>query len=93
MENIGRNEYTSGEERDPIKCSLFYFALGKVRLVHGLWRQAAGNKDQAIMLRFLANDFQEDRWKIAALKNAYVLLSKQRFGEGLFQNSIINGLT
>ncbi|GJJ09914.1 hypothetical protein Clacol_004138 [Clathrus columnatus] len=79
MENIARNEYTSGEERDPTKCSLFYFALGKARLVHGLWRQAAWHKEQPATLRFLANDFQELRWKTAALKNAYALLSKQRF--------------
>jgi len=31
------------------------------------------------MLKFLSNDFSEPRWRTAALKNAYVLLSKQRF--------------
>lgn len=70
----------SGDVRDPTACSLYYFALGKVRLVHGLWRQASWHKEQAAMLKFLANEFQELRWKTAALKNAYALLSKQRFG-------------
>ncbi|KAI5897900.1 uncharacterized protein SCHCODRAFT_02565349 [Schizophyllum commune H4-8] len=79
MESIARNEYMAGESRDPTACSLFYFALGKVKLVHGLWRTAAWHKEQAVMLKFLANDFSEHRWKTAALKNAYALLSKRRF--------------
>lgn len=69
-----------GDLRDPTTCSLFYFALGKSKLVHGLWRQAASHKEQTAMLKFLSNDFTEFRWRTAALKNAYVLLSKQRFG-------------
>ncbi|KAI6162072.1 RAVE protein 1 C terminal-domain-containing protein [Pisolithus thermaeus] len=73
------NQYMSGDLRDPTACSLFYFALGKFKLVHGLWRQAVWHKEQAIMLKFLSNDFTKPRWKTAALKNAYVLLSKQRF--------------
>lgn len=80
METIARNEYTSGENRDPTACSLFYFALGKVKLMHGLWRQAAWHKEQSITLKFLSNDFSQSRWKTAALKNAYALLGKQRFG-------------
>jgi hypothetical protein len=31
------------------------------------------------MLKFLSNDFTQERWKGAALKNAYALLSKQRY--------------
>lgn len=81
MEVIARNEYMACENRDPTTCSLFYFALGKVKLVHGLWRQAAWHNDQTIMLKFLANDFTHPRWKTAALKNAYALLGKQRFGQ------------
>ncbi|KAG8219687.1 RAVE protein 1 C terminal-domain-containing protein [Butyriboletus roseoflavus] len=79
MEIIARNEYMAGGNRDPTTCSLFYFALGKVKLVHGLWRQAAWHKEQTIMLKFLANDFTQSRWKTAALKNAYTLMGKQRF--------------
>lgn len=69
----------AGDSRDPTACSLFYFALGKVRLVHGLWKQAAWHKEQALMLKFLSNDFSQPRWRTAALKNAFALLSKQRF--------------
>ncbi|RDB29031.1 Regulator of V-ATPase in vacuolar membrane protein 1 [Hypsizygus marmoreus] len=79
MEVIARNEYMSGDNRDPTACSLFYFALGKVKLVHGLWRQAAWHKEQTLMLKFLSNDFTEGRWRTAALKNAFALLSKRRF--------------
>lgn len=31
------------------------------------------------MTHFFANDFKEERWRKAALKNAYALLGKQRF--------------
>lgn len=80
LEVIARNEYMNEDKRDPTDCSLFYFALGKVKLVHGLWRQAAWHREQQIMLKFLSNDFSQPRWKTAALKNAYALLSKQRWG-------------
>jgi hypothetical protein len=76
----------ANDRRDPTECSLFYFALGKTKLVHGLWRQAVWHKEQAIMLKFLSNDFSQAHWRTAALKNAYSLLSKQRFGM-LYQNS------
>jgi hypothetical protein len=85
LEIVARNEYMAGDKRDPIICSLFYFALGKVKLVHGLWRQATSHKEQAVMLSFLAHDFAEARWRTAALKNAYALLSKQRFGVWVFE--------
>lgn len=68
------------DTRDPTRCSIFYFALGKYKLVHGLWRQAAWHREQSAMLKFLGNDFTLDRWRTAALKNAFTLLSKQRFG-------------
>ena len=31
------------------------------------------------MTEFFSNDFNEDKWKKAALKNAFVLIGKQRF--------------
>jgi RAVE protein 1 C terminal len=81
MEVIARTEYMAGDSRDPVASSLFYFTLGKHKLVQGLWRQAAWHKEQAVMLQFLSNDFTQPRWKTAALKNAYALLGKRRFGE------------
>ncbi|KAL1412038.1 regulator of (H+)-ATPase in vacuolar membrane [Vanrija albida] len=79
MEIVARNRFMAGEDRDPIACSLIFFALGKKQIVHGLWRQAPGHREQSMMLKFLANDFSLDRWKTAAAKNAYALLSKQRY--------------
>lgn len=79
MEVIARNQYMAGDNRDPTACSLFYFALGKIKLVYGLWRQAAWHKEHAQMLKFLNNDFTQPRWRTAAQKNAFALLSKRRF--------------
>ncbi|WWC58046.1 uncharacterized protein I303_100581 [Kwoniella dejecticola CBS 10117] len=79
LEDIARNRFMQDEDRDPTSCSLIFFALGKKKVVHGLWRQAPGHKEQALMLKFLANDFELERWKTAAMKNAYALLSKQRY--------------
>ena len=32
-----------------------------------------------MMIKFLANDFEQERWQTAALKNAFALLGKQRY--------------
>ena len=45
----------------------------------GLWRLATTHPEQAKMVGFLSNDFEIPRWREAALKNAYALLSKQRY--------------
>ncbi|KAL1924188.1 uncharacterized protein VTP21DRAFT_7223 [Calcarisporiella thermophila] len=79
MEEIARNEYMNKDERDPVKCSLFYFALKKKRLLLGLWKVAHSHKEQQPTMKFLSNDFDEPRWQKAALKNAYALLGKQRY--------------
>ena len=93
MEVIARTEYMAGDSRDPVACSLFYFALGKHKLVQGLWRQAAWHKEQAVMLQFMSNDFTQPRWRTAALKNAYALLSKRRFGKRRHLNFVDLDLT
>ncbi len=78
---IARNEYTKTDERNPIDCSLYYIALKKKNVLLGLWRMAAWNKEQSSTQKLLSNNFQERRWKTAALKNAYALLGKRRFGK------------
>ena len=45
----------------------------------GLWRMAAWNREQSGTQKLLRNDFSEPRWRTAALKNAYTLLSKRRY--------------
>ncbi len=41
---------------------------------------ASWNKEQAATQRLLANNFEDPKWRTTALKNAYALLSKRRFG-------------
>ena len=41
---------------------------------------ASWNREQAATRKLLSNNFQEPRWKTSALKNAYALLGKHRFG-------------
>jgi len=81
FEKIARNEYAKSEIRSPVACSLYYLALRKKTILQGLWRVANGNREQAATMRLLANNFEEPKWRTAALKNAYALMSKRRFGE------------
>jgi len=69
--------------KNPINCSLFYLALKKKAVLQGLWRMAGWNREQVATMRLLSNNFQEKKWKTAAMKNAYALLGKHRHGEHL----------
>ncbi|RAK73638.1 WD repeat protein [Aspergillus fijiensis CBS 313.89] len=79
LEVVARNEYTKTEEKNPVDCSLYYLALRKKNILQGLWRMAHWHREQAMTQRLLSNNFDEPRWKTAALKNAYALLGKRRF--------------
>ena len=81
FEVIARNEYAKSEMKNPVDCSLFYLALKKKTVLQGLWRMASWNREQAVTMRLLSNNFEEPRWKTTALKNAFALMSKRRFGE------------
>lgn len=80
FEVIARNQYTRNEPKNPIDCSLYYLALRKKTVLNGLWRMAAWNPEQRATQRLLGNNFSEPRWRTAALKNAYALLGRHRFG-------------
>jgi hypothetical protein len=67
--------------RNPTNCSLFYLALKKKTVLQGLWRMAGWNREQGATLRLLSNNFQDPKWRTVALKNAYALLGKRRFGQ------------
>jgi len=62
-------------QEDPLDAALFYLAMKKKNLVWGLFR----SKRDERMTKFLGNNFADDRWRKAALKNAFALLGKQRF--------------
>lgn len=79
MEQAARVAYTAGDDVDPVQCTLFYLAMRRENTVRSLWRRAIGHPDQGKMTRFLANDFSIERWRVAAQKNAFALISQRRF--------------
>ena len=80
FEVIARNQYMGREDsKDPVACALYYLALKKKNVLFGLWKLANAHPEQAMLLKFLANNFDEDRWQNAALKNGFALLGKQRY--------------
>ncbi|NXL84831.1 DMXL1 protein, partial [Alectura lathami] len=60
---------------DPLDAAIFYLAMKKKAVIWGLYRSRKDTK----MTQFFGNNFTEDRWRKAALKNAFSLLGKQRF--------------
>ncbi|XP_019410499.1 PREDICTED: dmX-like protein 1 isoform X3 [Crocodylus porosus] len=60
---------------DPLDAAIFYLAMRKKAVIWGLYR----SQKEAKMTKFFGNNFTEDRWRKAALKNAFSLLGKQRF--------------
>uniref|UniRef100_A0A5F8H1E5 Dmx like 2 n=1 Tax=Monodelphis domestica TaxID=13616 RepID=A0A5F8H1E5_MONDO len=60
---------------DALDAALFYLALKKKAVIWGLFRSQRDEK----MTTFFSHNFSEDRWRKAALKNAFSLLGKQRF--------------
>ncbi|XP_041031326.1 dmX-like protein 2 isoform X4 [Carcharodon carcharias] len=58
-------------------AALFYLAIKKKAVLWGLFRSQHDQK----MTEFFKHNFSEDRWRRAALKNAFALLGKQRFEE------------
>uniref|UniRef100_A0A8C7D3G2 Dmx like 1 n=1 Tax=Oncorhynchus kisutch TaxID=8019 RepID=A0A8C7D3G2_ONCKI len=62
-------------QNDPLDAAIFYLAMKKKAVVWGLYR----SQKNAKMTTFFSNNFGEERWRRAALKNAFSLLGKQRF--------------
>uniref|UniRef100_A0A8C6F7H9 Dmx like 2 n=1 Tax=Monodon monoceros TaxID=40151 RepID=A0A8C6F7H9_MONMO len=60
---------------DALDAALFYLSMKKKAIVWGLFRSQHDEK----MTTFFSHNFNEDRWRKAALKNAFSLLGKQRF--------------
>ncbi|XP_068622766.1 dmX-like protein 2 [Battus philenor] len=73
VEKLARASYMAKQE--PMDAALYYLAMKKRMLLWGLFRS---NRDDK-MTAFFSNDFTDGRWRKAALKNAFVLLGKQRF--------------
>ncbi|KNE57279.1 hypothetical protein AMAG_03011 [Allomyces macrogynus ATCC 38327] len=76
VEIIARHQWRKAQ--NPHDCFLFYLMLGKKKLMHTLWKQANGHAEQQLMTNFLGQE-ANDKWRKSALKNAFVLLGKQRY--------------
>lgn len=77
VEEIARNEF--GDTRDPSgRTSLLFLAIKKKQVLLGLWK-VASHPEREKVLKFMGNNFAEERWRTAALKNAFVLLGKHRY--------------
>ncbi|XP_060890276.1 dmX-like protein 2 isoform X4 [Labrus mixtus] len=73
VEKIGKAAFQ--RHNDPLDAALFFLAMKKKAVLWGLFRSQHDDK----MTQFFKNNFSEDRWRKAALKNAFSLLGKQRF--------------
>uniref|UniRef100_A0A673ZLG5 Dmx-like 2 n=1 Tax=Salmo trutta TaxID=8032 RepID=A0A673ZLG5_SALTR len=73
VEKVGKAAFQ--KNNDPLDAALFYLAMKKKAVLWGLFRSQRDEK----MTVFFKNNFSEDRWRKAALKNAFSLLGKQRF--------------
>lgn len=79
VETLAKNIYMSQVDKDPSECSIFYLALQKKKVLLGLWKIVTTHPEKKKMVDFLSKDFEQDANKTVALKNAFVLLGKQRF--------------
>ncbi|EPS66383.1 hypothetical protein M569_08385, partial [Genlisea aurea] len=73
IEGLARRRYL--KSKDPKACALLYVALSRVQVLAGLFKISKNDKDK-VLADFLSRNFQEDKNKAAALKNAYVLMGK-----------------
>lgn len=73
MEKVAKCAFQA--KMDPLDAAMFYLAMRKKGVLCGLFKTVKDTK----MADFFKNDFGEAKWQTAALKNAFVLLGKQRF--------------
>ena len=73
LEDVAKLQFT--QRQNPEDCALLYVALGKKKQLQALCKAVRNERLQ----NFLGNDFSEPRWRTAAAKNAFALLTKQQF--------------
>lgn len=76
-ENLAKSIFAS--TRDPVRASLLYLALRKKNVLEALWRVSSSHSEQQKTIKLLGHNYTEQRWKVAAKKNAFALLSKHRY--------------
>ncbi len=62
-------------KKDPFDCMLLYVALKRLSVLSKMFKVAKKDK----VAEFLVNDFTQERWQTAALKNGYAMLKQQQF--------------
>lgn len=75
MEKLARSLYL--KRKDPKDCALLYVSLNRLQVLAGLFKLSKDEKDKPLV-GFLLRNFQEEKNKAAALKNAYVLLGRHQ---------------
>ncbi|XP_009375416.2 uncharacterized protein LOC103964230 isoform X1 [Pyrus x bretschneideri] len=75
MEKLARLQYL--KRKDPKDCALLYIALNRIQVLSGLFKISRDEKDKPLV-GFLSRNFQEEKNKAAALKNAYVLMGRHQ---------------
>ncbi|XP_047057254.1 uncharacterized protein LOC124663619 [Lolium rigidum] len=76
MEKLARLQYL--KSKDPKDCALLYIALNRMKVLVGLFKVSRNEKDKRLY-EFLCRNFEEEKNKAAALKNAYVLLGRHQW--------------
>uniref|UniRef100_A0A803KZQ1 RAVE complex protein Rav1 C-terminal domain-containing protein n=1 Tax=Chenopodium quinoa TaxID=63459 RepID=A0A803KZQ1_CHEQI len=76
MEKLARSRYL--KNKDPKACALLYIALNRLQVLTGLFKISKDEKDKPLVA-FLSRNFQEERHRAAALKNAYVLMGRHQY--------------
>ncbi|XP_076917566.1 uncharacterized protein LOC143577690 isoform X1 [Bidens hawaiensis] len=75
MERLAKQQYL--KNKDPKACTLLYIALNRVQVLAGLFKISKDEKDKPLVA-FLSRNFQDEKNKAAALKNAYVLMGRHQ---------------
>ncbi|KAA8520765.1 hypothetical protein F0562_014963 [Nyssa sinensis] len=75
MEKLARQQYL--KNKDPKACALLYIALNRLQVLASLFKISKDDKDKPLV-GFLLRNFQEEKNKAAALKNAYVLMGRHQ---------------
>ena len=80
LEHVVKNEFKNLDTRDDLErvhhVCLWYLAMNKKQIALALYKK---DKNGAKIYDLMSKDFTQDRWKSAASKNAYVLLSKKKY--------------
>ncbi|KAG8051653.1 hypothetical protein GUJ93_ZPchr0001g33135 [Zizania palustris] len=78
MEKLARLQYL--KSKDPKDCALLYIALNRTKVLVGLFKISLSRDEKDKRLyEFLSRNFQEEKHKAAALKNAYVLMGRHQW--------------